>query len=297
MTRIVDEVVKLNIPARGPKGLTGEQGPQGQQGVAGPLGAPGLIPIPSQNATGTVDVIVTNYDPDLVLTDKLVVAFRSSGQNISATPTFNPDGLGAKTITKHGGQVLNTGDISNAGAVHLLGYDLTNDRWDLLNPATSDVTLLDGGNIGNIGNLVPSGNQFIVALNFPGGSALIPFTSVYTFTQAVKFPYNSVGFLNLTSLNITALSYDAINNQYFNILTNDDDLNHSVIGWTFGGDDILDVSAIAEVNLPLNVSLVDGGTMLQFELGAELFFRHLSAYGPQSTDLADISFNWVGETI
>jgi hypothetical protein len=97
--------------------------------------------IPSANAAGTVDVITADYNPNITLTDKVLVAISSLGANASTTPTFAPDGNTARTIVKNGSSTLVAGDIGAAGSVHLLQYDLTNTRWQLLNPASTVETV------------------------------------------------------------------------------------------------------------------------------------------------------------
>jgi len=87
------------------------------------------------DATGTVDVITATYSYAPALTDKTTLILRAAGANTSTTPTFNPNGLGAKTITKNGNQALLAKDIYGAGHVLILQYNSSNDVWELLNPA------------------------------------------------------------------------------------------------------------------------------------------------------------------
>ena len=85
---------------------------------------------------GTADAIEVTYSPALTgLPDGQLCFFRAAAANTSTTPTFNPNGLGAKTIVKNGNQPLVAGDI--AGQYHeiILRYEATNTRWELLNPA------------------------------------------------------------------------------------------------------------------------------------------------------------------
>lgn len=89
------------------------------------------------DAAGTVDVITALYTPTYtVLVDKMLVWFRATGANASATPTFSPNGLTAHVIVKQGGQALIAGDIPAVGAVMNMVYDAPNTRWELLNPAS-----------------------------------------------------------------------------------------------------------------------------------------------------------------
>lgn len=84
-------------------------------------------------ATGGVDAIIAAYDPELTeLTDGLILGFRAAGANVTATPTFQPDGFTARTITKRGGSALSPGDIPAAAAEILVRYNLANTRWEML---------------------------------------------------------------------------------------------------------------------------------------------------------------------
>lgn len=86
-------------------------------------------------AAGTVDAITATYPvTNTSYSDGLILGFRASGRNTSTTPTFSPDGLSAKTITKIGGKALQAGDIPRAGYEVLVRYNNTASRWELLNP-------------------------------------------------------------------------------------------------------------------------------------------------------------------
>ena len=94
----------------------------------------------------------------LTLADKVMCRFVASGQNTSTTPTFNPDGLGAKTIVKNGGQPLVAGDIPNALAVCDMEYNLANTRWELLNPAIPSKVITQ---VAGTSNTTPASTQFV----------------------------------------------------------------------------------------------------------------------------------------
>lgn len=118
--------------------------------------------IPVASAGGTVDAITADYTPDIALTDQKIVAVVALGANTSATPTFAPDGLTARTIVKKGGQPLVAGDIPGALAVCLLEYNAANTRWELLNPASQ----FNPASPGPIGGSTPStGNFTSVSIN------------------------------------------------------------------------------------------------------------------------------------
>lgn len=93
----------------------------------------------SAAASGTVDAITANFTPAIAaLSDHLLLIVRAGGANTSTTPTFTPASatIAAKTIVKGHNQALVAGDISGAGFRAELQYDLTLDKWVLLNPAT-----------------------------------------------------------------------------------------------------------------------------------------------------------------
>ncbi len=86
-------------------------------------------------AGGSANAITAAYDtPNTGLTDGLILGFRASATNTTATPTFAPDGLTAHTITRGGGSSLKASDILQNGE-YFVRYNLANTRWELLNPA------------------------------------------------------------------------------------------------------------------------------------------------------------------
>lgn len=83
-------------------------------------------------AGGTVDAITATYSPAITaLVDGQQCCIRTSGTNVSTTPTFSPNGIIARTIVKGGGSALVAGDMPNEA---ILRYNLANTRWELLNP-------------------------------------------------------------------------------------------------------------------------------------------------------------------
>ena len=87
---------------------------------------------------GTVDAITAVFAPTFTaLVNGMGVTVRASGANTSATPSFAPDGLTAKTIVKENLAALVAGDIKGAGHELLLIYNSTADKWVLRNPAGS----------------------------------------------------------------------------------------------------------------------------------------------------------------
>lgn len=101
--------------------------------------ASSLPDVPWAIAAGTADVITADYDGAVLgLTDGLIVGFRATAANATATPTFCPvtdASLAASVIVREGGDPLKTSDIAGAGAEYLVRYNLSNNRWELLNPS------------------------------------------------------------------------------------------------------------------------------------------------------------------
>lgn len=99
---------------------------------------------------GTVDAVTAVHSPAFpALVNGMRSIVRAAGANTSATPTFAPDGLTAKTIVKENLAALLAGDITGAGHEIELIYNSTADKWILLNPKaagaiTSKVRVLAG---------------------------------------------------------------------------------------------------------------------------------------------------------
>ena len=88
-------------------------------------------------AGGSSDIITVTYEnPVTELTDGMIVCFQATAANMTTTPSFNPDGLGAVTIVKGANQPLSEGDISGEGYLAILQYSATWNKWVLQNPAT-----------------------------------------------------------------------------------------------------------------------------------------------------------------
>ncbi len=87
------------------------------------------------DAGGTADALTASYSiPITALVNGQMCFVRAAAANATTTPTFSPSGLTARTIVKNGGQALAVGDIVGDGHELILRYDLTNTRWELLNP-------------------------------------------------------------------------------------------------------------------------------------------------------------------
>lgn len=89
---------------------------------------------------GTADAITATYSPAITaLIDGQVCRVRATAANATTTPTFAPNGLTARTITKIGGSALAVGDIGAAGHELYLVYRLSATRWELINPANAQI--------------------------------------------------------------------------------------------------------------------------------------------------------------
>lgn len=93
--------------------------------------------ISSHSATvgGTVDAITVTHVP-VMTTWTAMTGFRgiftATGANTSTTPTFNPDGIGAKTLVKWNNVALAPGDIIGAG--HEVEWEYNGTNVVILNP-------------------------------------------------------------------------------------------------------------------------------------------------------------------
>lgn len=194
-------------------------------------------------ATGT-DSLAATFSPALTaLTDKTTVYVRAAAANTSTTPTFSPNGLAAKTITKNGNNALEAGDIAGAGHVLILQYNASNDVWELLNPTApaghfpnvnTDVTATAAEIdklAGITGNILTSGNDgpfYSGAVASSGGSlsqglpsgwsATRPQTGNYTITHNL----GHTSYIPICVLVVTGLAYvievQSINNNDFKTL-------------------------------------------------------------------------------
>jgi len=114
-------------------------------------------------AGGTADAITAIFIPTITaLVNGQDFNVRAGAANETTTPTFSPDELPARTITKNGGLALAVGDIPGAGYEMILRYDSGNTRYELLNPATVTLTAEQLNIFGRIQNL---GLAFSVATN------------------------------------------------------------------------------------------------------------------------------------
>jgi hypothetical protein len=102
-------------------------------------------------AGGTADAITAAFVPVVAaLVSGMIVYVRTANPNTAAAPTFTADGTAAKAIVKGNGQALVAGDIAGGGHWIELQYDVTLDKWLLLNPANGVNALGSGQNAQNV---------------------------------------------------------------------------------------------------------------------------------------------------
>lgn len=90
-------------------------------------------------AGGTADAITGSYAPGIAeLANGLTLHVRATAANATTTPTFTPasPGIAPTTIVKGNNLPLAIADIPGAGYWAAFRYDLTLNKWVLLNPAT-----------------------------------------------------------------------------------------------------------------------------------------------------------------
>ena len=81
-------------------------------------------------SAGTDTVTLTSGLTLTAYAQGMMFSFEAGGTNTGAV-TLNVDSVGAKAIVKHGDTALAAGDIK-AGGIYLVGYEATNDRFQLL---------------------------------------------------------------------------------------------------------------------------------------------------------------------
>jgi hypothetical protein len=111
-------------------------------------------------AGGTADALTGSFTPGIAaLTNGMTLFVRAASANATTTPTFTPNSgtSAAKTIVKGAGAALAAGDIAGAGHWIALQYDLTLDKWVMLNPAFGVNSVPVGTIIDSAGTSAPSG--------------------------------------------------------------------------------------------------------------------------------------------
>lgn len=147
---------------------------------------------------GTADAITATYAPAVTaLVDGMELNFRATAANATTTPTFAPNGLTARTITKKGGAALAAGDIFAALAEYTLRYNLANTRWELLNPTV----VASAGTVSSVG-LSTNASYLTIGSTPVTGSGTITAnkTTGLTANQFVGTPNGSTGTADLRSI-------------------------------------------------------------------------------------------------
>ena len=87
-------------------------------------------------AQGSADALTAYFTPTLKeLENGLLVHVRAKEKKTGASPSFNADETGAKTIVKGNNLPLEAADIAGAGHWLEMQYDGALDKWVLQNPA------------------------------------------------------------------------------------------------------------------------------------------------------------------
>lgn len=114
------------------------------------------------DAGGTADAITATYSPATIApVDGQLYFVRAGSANATTTPTFAPDGLTARTITKYGDQALGAGDIFGDGHELILRYRSSDTKYELLNPSMANLAgNIDGGATHKLVNMAdPTADQ------------------------------------------------------------------------------------------------------------------------------------------
>jgi hypothetical protein len=202
-------------------------------------------------AAGAVDAITATLPiPLQALNDEQMVTIRASGANTITNPTFSPDGLTAKTITKNGNQALVIGDIFGVGHELQLKYNLANDKWELLNPSRISYTEL------------PSGSVIQVIETIDDATA----TTTARIPIDATIPQNTEGYEQLTVSITPKFTDSTLYIEYFGNLSNQ--TGTQVAAALFKDSDADAMSAVYDHSnvapwmrvLPLTSSMVSGST-------------------------------------
>lgn len=152
-------------------------------------------------ATGTANAITAVFSPAITTFDNGPVFWRALGDNTTTTPTFQRNGLVAKTLVKGNNLPLEIGDIPGAGCWMCSMYDVTLDKEVLLNPAHS----VSPSTV-PVKNFLINGQMIVDQFNV-GASQ--------TYTAAAAIAYNvDMWYGSCTGANITGARLSAITGGY-----------------------------------------------------------------------------------
>ena len=126
-------------------------------------------------AGGTDDAITGTYAPGITaLTNGMTLYVRANTPNLTTTPTFTPAPgvILPKVIVKGAGSALTAGDIAGGGHWIELQYDLTLDKWVLLNPANGTATVTATNDTSFADNSVkPASTSWVRGATAPNATA------------------------------------------------------------------------------------------------------------------------------
>jgi len=149
---------------------------------------------------GTADAITASYAiPITTLVDGQLCYVRATAANATTTPTFSPSALTARTIVKNGGAALVAGDIAGDGHELILRYDLTNTRWELMNPKAVIVPFTAASSSG------PASMEFAEDTDNGTNKITLKAPSAVTANVDIALP-DSAGTIALTSNKLSAFA-------------------------------------------------------------------------------------------
>lgn len=191
-------------------------------------------------AGGTADAITGSYTPGITaLANGMTLYVRASSANATTTPTFTPNSgsIAAKTIVKGAGAALAAGDIAGGGHWIELQYDLTLDKWVLLNPATG------------VSSGIPQASTAEILAETAVAKYISPDrlkASVRTVRAWVNFA-GATGTIN-ASFNVSSVTRNSTGNYTVNFTNPMADTNYFGAGIAGAGDTNTSSSAVREYN-------------------------------------------------
>lgn len=139
-------------------------------------------------AGGSEDALDASFTPAVTeLSNGMRLRIRAALANLTTTPTFTPAAgtVVAKPIVKGAGAALVVGDIAGPGHWLVLQYDVTLDKWVLLNPAKGVTTQV--GSVGTTySNVTGSRSVGVVYTNTSG-------RPLHVIVEAQSYPAVSAG--------------------------------------------------------------------------------------------------------
>lgn len=238
----------------------------------------------SAAATGTVDVITATYSPAPTLVDRKILFLRTAGTNTTTTPTFNPNGLGAKTIVKHGGAALVAGDLVGDA---ILMYNATSTQWELLNPRVR--------NLGTTAGTVANGLSLATFMAIPKVCFTAVGTMYNTYTAGTRWMNNfSTSAVTMAASNVAIApqpaTYSIVSTDYPTI---DGVTPKFRLRATIGVNNTAPAANISFGLFPLTTPASSGGvTVKSWTIGAEVVGSTIT----QNTPAANTQYQLVSAT-